>query len=131
MPAKPSKDFVAYNLSRLLKNLSQQQEEETSLLEGVKPPPSKRQKLSPDDLRLEKMAEISLLSKKGSLLIGLNKVQKALTNAASPTGGSQALVEQYVVFILNDQETIDMNKHIVGFCRQFGFHNFLLPKFLK
>ena len=77
------------------------------------------------------MAEISLLSKKGSLLIGLNKVQKALTNAASPTGGSQALVEQYVVFILNDQETIDMNKHIVGFCRQFGFHNFLLPKFLK
>jgi hypothetical protein len=26
---------------------------------------------------------------------------------------------------------MEMNKHVVGFCRQFGFHNYLLPKFMK
>lgn len=64
------------------------------------------------------------LSKKGLLFIGLNKVQKELNKSGDDR-------EKYIVFILNDQETIEMNKHLVAYCRQFGFHNFLLPKFLK
>ena len=58
-------------------------------------------------------------------MIGLNQVQKALIKA------SEEEKKEYLVFILNDQETIDINKHIIGFCRQFAIHNYLLPKFLK
>lgn len=54
-------------------------------------------------------------------MIGLNQVQRALTSSK----------ENLLVFIMNDQETIELNKHLVGYCRQFGVHNYLMPKFLK
>lgn len=59
-------------------------------------------------------------------MIGLNQVQKVLIKAQE-----DKKVEEYVVFIVNDPETMEINKHLIGFCRQFSFHNFLLPKFLK
>ena len=61
------------------------------------------------------------------LFIGLNQVQKVLLKVKE----DQAEKDNYLILILNDQETVEMNKHLIGFCRQFGFHNFLFPKFLK
>jgi len=71
------------------------------------------------------MDEAVALSKSKELLIGLNKVQKALTSA------TEQVKEQLVVFIMNDQETQEITKHLVSFCRQYGGHSYLLPKFLK
>jgi ribosomal protein L7Ae-like RNA K-turn-binding protein len=71
------------------------------------------------------MEETVALSKSKELLIGLNKVQKALLSATDQDR------EQLVVFILNDQETQEITKHLVSYCRQNGVHSYLLPKFLK
>jgi hypothetical protein len=66
------------------------------------------------------------LSKNNLLFIGLNQVQRALVKAIEEGKGIQ-----YLVFVINDPETIEINKHLIGFCRQFALHNFLFPKFLK
>lgn len=65
MPAKAGKDFVGHTLVKVLKQLAQ----------SDSPPPTKRQKVE----GLRKMEEIPVLAKSGELLIGLNKVQKALS----------------------------------------------------
>lgn len=82
MPAKAGKDFVAHNLTRVIKALAQ----------SDSPPPTKRQKVE----GTQKMEEVGALSKSKELLIGLNKVQKALTSASDQDK------EQLIVFIMND-----------------------------
>ena len=58
------------------------------------------------------MQIIKDLNRNKLLFIGLNQVQKALIKAQE-----DSKVQEYVVFIINDPETTEINKHLIGFCR--------------
>jgi len=134
MPAKPGKDFITHNFVKLLTHLHsglpQPLKKYDSAEERATSPPTKRQKLSQGQSHFTPQVEPTLIKDLHAnklLFIGLNQVQKVLlTVHLDPTEKPK-----YLVLMLNDPETADINKHLIGFCRQFGFHNFLFPKFLK
>eukprot|EP00347_Sterkiella_histriomuscorum_P020805 403336394 len=137
MPSKPGKDFISRTLIDSLKHLISQSDKDPK--QSIEPP-QKRFK-GQNEISA---ADIKLLSKQKLLLIGLNQVFKQLSAIIKNHSNSnemqnqediniieQQSIKSYIVFIINDQETIEINKNLVGFCRQFNVQHYILPKFLK
>jgi hypothetical protein len=137
MPAKPGKDFVRHQLTKVLQSL--QSTFPPMLLKKSLQMQGKGALLLQRDKRLPSV-------KKGPLfnnaffhcrlswiwvrtifyLSDLTSFGEALVNAIEEGKGIQ-----YLVFVINDPEITLINKHLIGFCIQFALHNFLFPKFLK
>ena len=71
---------------------------------------------------------LKVLKKENKIFVGLKDTEKAITKEVeSEIAGKNE--SKLIVFVINNPETLTLNKHIISSCKQFGVKHLVLPKF--